>query len=68
MEGSSKEPVKMSLAPGANANGSNGAANGSSNGKKKAFKTVSGLSKELDEANKRIALLEAKLKENGIDF
>lgn len=63
--GSSKEPVKISLAPGA-ANG-NGAA-GSPSGPKKAFKTVSGLSKELDEANKRIEFLEAKLKEHDITF
>ena len=70
MGGSSKDPVKMSLDP---ANGGAAAASGAA--PKKAFKTVATVSKELadckiklDEANKRIATLEGKLKENSIDF
>jgi len=64
LQGSSKEPVKMSLNPADKT--SNGATNGHQ--KKKAFKSVATLSKELDEASKRIEFLEAKLKENGISF
>ena len=65
MEGASNEPITMSLHP------SDAGANGSTNGNKapkKAFKTVASLSKELQEAQKRIELLEAKLKENNIEF
>jgi coronin-1B/1C/6 len=62
LEGSSKEPVMMSLDPRDNANGGNGAA------KPKAFKTVSSLSKELSEAQKRIQVLEGLLAENSIAF
>jgi len=57
--GSSKEPVTMPLNP---------ALSGGKAAKKKSFKTVSTLSKELDEANKRIGYLEKKLKENRIAF
>lgn len=62
--GSSKEPVLMSLDP------ADGATNGASNGgaKPKVFKSVSVLSKELGEAQKRIEFLEAKLKENSIEY
>jgi len=74
MGGSSKEPNKMSLAPGAKSAASqNGMANGAP---KKGFKTVASVSKELAESKKelatsqkelaqakqRIALLEGKLK------
>lgn len=74
MGGSSKEPNKMSLAPGAR---SSATQNGTMNGApKKAFKTVASVSKELAESKKelaasqkelaqakaRIALLEDKLK------
>jgi len=66
MEGSSKEPNIMSLAPGATAAATtNGHANGHA---KKAFKTVASVSKELAEAKKRIAFLEGKLKEHKIEF
>jgi coronin-1B/1C/6 len=82
MDGSSKDPVTVSLNPGADGganggsalahSGANGAiANGGSktNGAaKKIFKSSSMLSIELDEARKRIELLEAKLAENGIAF
>lgn len=57
--GSSKEPVTMSLDP---------AKAGGEAAKKKKFKTVSQLSKELETANKRIEYLEKKLKENSIAF
>jgi coronin-1B/1C/6 len=66
--GSSKEPETMSLAPGAAA--ARAAQNPSMNGgeKKKAFKTVGQLSKELEQAKKRISYLESKLKEASIEF
>mmetsp|Transcript_12043 Transcript_12043/g.17657 ORF Transcript_12043/g.17657 Transcript_12043/m.17657 type:complete len:449 (-) Transcript_12043:315-1661(-) len=57
--GSSKNPVTMPLNP---------ALSGGKAVKKKSFKTVSSLSKELDEANKRIQYLETKLTENNIAF
>lgn len=59
MEGSSKMPVTMSLNP---------AHEGGQAAKKKVFKSVTQLSKELEEANKRIAYLEGKLKENSISY
>jgi coronin-1B/1C/6 len=59
LAGSSKDPVTMSLNP---------ALANSELTKKKVFKTVSQLSKELDEANQRIEFLENKLKENGIAY
>ncbi|GMH70316.1 hypothetical protein TrST_g4870 [Triparma strigata] len=62
MAGSSKDPVKMSLDP-ANAGSAPG-----SNAPKKAFRTVSTLSKELDEAQKRIEYLESKLKGASIEY
>jgi hypothetical protein len=49
------DPAKAGSIPGAGA-------------PKKAFRTVGTLSKELDEANKKIEMLEAKLKEAGISF
>jgi len=55
--GSSKAPVTMSLDP---------ALSGGIATKKKIFKSVSQLNKDLEEANKRIEFLETKLKENGI--
>ncbi|EEC48862.1 coronin like protein [Phaeodactylum tricornutum CCAP 1055/1] len=63
LEGSSKDPVTVSLNP----------ADRATNGHsvvvpKKAFKTVSSLAKELDDANKRIAFLEKKLQQNNIAF
>ena len=58
--GSSKEPHRMSLNPALQ--------NGSGNHKKRSFKTVSTLSKELDEAKSRIHYLEKLLKENNIAF
>eukprot|EP00520_Triparma_pacifica_P006647 CAMPEP_0118648384 /NCGR_PEP_ID=MMETSP0785-20121206/9125_1 /TAXON_ID=91992 /ORGANISM="Bolidomonas pacifica, Strain CCMP 1866" /LENGTH=454 /DNA_ID=CAMNT_0006540569 /DNA_START=13 /DNA_END=1378 /DNA_ORIENTATION=- len=57
LAGNSKDPVKMSLDP-AKAGSVPGAG-----APKKAFRTVSTLSKELEEANKRIEMLEGKLKE-----
>jgi len=68
-DGSSKAPETMPLAPGAAGSGG-GMANGHANGgaKKKVFKTVSGLSKELAEAHKRIEYLEGKLKDASIEF
>jgi coronin-1B/1C/6 len=78
LEGDSKDPCTMSLAPGRNGvngngahtNGAGGASNGTSaNGApKKAFKTVAGLSKELSEAKKRIEYLEGKLNEASIEY
>jgi coronin-1B/1C/6 len=59
--GSSKLPVTMSLDP-ANAGKAPGGA------KKKAFKTVGILSKELSESQKRVAYLETLLKSNSITF
>lgn len=56
--GSSKAPVKMSLNPATEK------ANGGA--KKKTFKTVSTLTKELAAADKRIKYLEQKLKDNNI--
>ncbi len=63
MAGSSKDPVLMSLDP------SKGGAAAAAGGAPKAFKarTVSTLSKELDEANARIKMLEDKLKAAGIE-
>jgi len=60
--GSSKAPQRMSLNP-ALQNG-----NGNGNHKKKSFKTVATLSKELDDANSRIKYLEKLLKENNVAF
>jgi len=57
--GSSKPPVTMSLNP---------ALQKGQAAKKKAFKTVTQLSRELDEAHKRVEYLETKLKENDIAF
>jgi coronin-1B/1C/6 len=57
--GSSKLPVTMSLDP---------AAAGGQATKKRVFKTVSQLSKELDQANAKIKALEAKLKANGLSI
>jgi hypothetical protein len=83
MDGSSKDPVTVSLNPGADggANGGSALAHSGANGAianggsarnggaaKKIFKSSSMLSIELDEARKRIELLEAKLAENGIAF
>jgi len=59
LAGSSKAPVTMSLNP---------ALTGGKSTKKKTFKTVAQLSKELDDASKRIEYLEKKLKENGIAY
>eukprot|EP00540_Astrosyne_radiata_P023259 CAMPEP_0116834728 /NCGR_PEP_ID=MMETSP0418-20121206/7147_1 /TAXON_ID=1158023 /ORGANISM="Astrosyne radiata, Strain 13vi08-1A" /LENGTH=353 /DNA_ID=CAMNT_0004464309 /DNA_START=227 /DNA_END=1288 /DNA_ORIENTATION=- len=58
MGGSSKLPLTMSLNP----------AHAGGGAKKKVFKTVTQLSKELDDAHKRIEYLEGKLKENSIAF
>lgn len=58
--GSSKMPQRMSLNPVLQ--------NGKSNHNKKKFKTVATLSKELDEANSRIAYLEKLLKEHNVAF
>jgi coronin-1B/1C/6 len=55
--GSSKAPVTMSLNP---------ASRGGKTAKKKMFKSVSQLNKDLDDATSRIEYLEQKLKENGI--
>lgn len=63
-EGSSKDPVLMSLNPAKSGANEGGAAAAP----KKKFKTVGQLSKELEAANKRIAELEAKLAENGISL
>ena len=57
--GSSKPPVTMSLDP---------AVSGGQAAKKKVFKTVVQLSKELDDAHNRITFLEKKLKEAGISI
>ena len=64
-EGSSKEPVLMSLNP-AKRGDSNGG--GAPAAPKKKFKTVGQLTKELEAANARIALLEAKLAEHDISL
>ena len=56
--GSSKAPVTMSLDPRQRKDDIGGS--------KKKFRTVGTLSKELDEAQKRVAYLEKKLKEAGI--
>ena len=66
MEGSSKEPVKMSLDPAQSGKGPVAAAGG--NKPKPAFRSAAQLGKELDEAKKRIAELEALLKSNNIAF
>mmetsp|Transcript_23439 Transcript_23439/g.32738 ORF Transcript_23439/g.32738 Transcript_23439/m.32738 type:complete len:450 (+) Transcript_23439:92-1441(+) len=58
--GSSKEPCKQSLNPSVAQNGAGP--------KKKTFKSVTTLSKELEEAKKRISYLEQKLKDNHITF
>jgi len=57
--GSSKPPVTMSLNP---------ALTGSAGAKKKTFKTVGTLQKELDVAQKRIEYLEKKLQDNNISI
>jgi len=59
MAGSSRPPETMCLDP---------AQAGSNKTKKKTFKTVAQLQKEVDEANKRIEYLEQKLTENNIAF
>ena len=59
--GSSKAPLRTSLNPALLKS------NGNDN-KKKSFKTVSQLSKELDDANQRIKYLEGLLKENNVAF
>uniref|UniRef100_A0A6U0GPC1 Coronin n=1 Tax=Helicotheca tamesis TaxID=374047 RepID=A0A6U0GPC1_9STRA len=62
LAGSSKPPETMCLNPAlAGSNKAGGAP-------KKKFKTVAQLTKEVDEANKRIEYLEQKLKENSIAF
>jgi coronin-1B/1C/6 len=61
--GSSKMPVTMSLSP--NATNTHAVTNGVA---KKPFKSVATLSKQLDEAQKRIEFLENKLKEHNIAF
>jgi len=63
MSGSSKLPNTRSLDP-------TKAGSQNSNSVKKSFavKTVASVSKELEEAKKRIAYLEEKLTENGIEF
>jgi coronin-1B/1C/6 len=63
-EGSSKTPEMVSLKPGATP----AAASGAGGAKKATFKTVGSLSKELDDAKKRIAYLEKKLAEASIEF
>lgn len=63
-EGSSKAPVLMSLNP--NKSGSNASAAAAA--PKKKFKSVGQLNKELEAANARIAMLEAKLAENNISL
>jgi len=65
-EGSSKPPVLMSLDPAKPGNGA--AATAAAAAPKKKFKSVGLLNKELEAANKKIAVLEAKLREAGIDF
>jgi coronin-1B/1C/6 len=65
--GSSKEPTLMSLDPADN-KGANGSQNGNGAPKPKAFKSVSMLSKDLDEAKKRIVMLEKMLTENNIHY
>lgn len=62
--GSSKGRVEMSLNP--QDRGAAAATNGAP--KKPAFKSAATLSKELAQAQKRIAELEEKLKANGIEF
>lgn len=66
MSGSSKEQNKMSLAPGAETTQPTASLNGTA--PKKGFKTVASVSKELEEAKKRITMLEAKLNEHNIAF
>lgn len=63
LAGSSKSPVTMSLNPADQGNSPIKAGT-----PKKAFKTVKSLSADLDEANKRIAYLESKLKEANIEY
>ena len=64
-DGSAKSPKRMSLNPALA--GKNGGASGGGGSKMK-LKTVASVSKELKEANERIAYLEKKLKENNIGF
>eukprot|EP00542_Grammatophora_oceanica_P019311 CAMPEP_0194032232 /NCGR_PEP_ID=MMETSP0009_2-20130614/5215_1 /TAXON_ID=210454 /ORGANISM="Grammatophora oceanica, Strain CCMP 410" /LENGTH=453 /DNA_ID=CAMNT_0038672603 /DNA_START=134 /DNA_END=1495 /DNA_ORIENTATION=+ len=59
MAGSSKDPATMPLNP---------ALQGGQAAKKKTLKTVSQLSKELDDAHKRIEYLEGKLRASNIAF
>jgi coronin-1B/1C/6 len=73
LEGSSKEPVTMSLNPSGGEGGTAGSPARSPNGsnghaKKPAFKSSASLTAELDEANARIQKLESLLKENNIAF
>jgi coronin-1B/1C/6 len=61
LEGSSKEPVMLSLDP------ADGNTNGKTNGAPKPkFKSVSVLNKELKEAQKRIEVLESKVAESKV--
>ncbi|CAB9509238.1 Coronin-1B [Seminavis robusta] len=62
-EGSSKGPVLMCLNP-----AKGGGAGGAAAAPKKKFKSAAVLSKELEAANARIAMLEAKLAENNISL
>ena len=75
LAGSSKVPNTISLRPGAggavretNGAHSNGSASNGAAGPKKVFKTVAMLSKELEEAQTRIAFLEGKLQEHSIEY
>jgi coronin-1B/1C/6 len=66
MDGSSKTPVTMSLDPIAMAKANGGGANGAP--KKKAFKTVAQLNKEVVVLKKRVEYLEGKLTTAEIEF
>jgi coronin-1B/1C/6 len=65
LQGSSKEPVKISLNP---ADRPEAATNGGHAPKPKVFRSISTLSTELTVAVQRIEFLEKKLKENNIAF
>lgn len=64
-EGSSKPPELMSLNPAKKGAGGGG---GNAPAKKKQFKSVGALQRELDAAHKKIAMLEQKLKDAGISL
>lgn len=64
MQGSSKAPVKMSLDP----KDKGCIVEAEAPTKKKTFKTVASVSKELEEAHARIQYLEEKLKEANVEF